>query len=516
MSEANDGGCAERTRVSALCVASGLAALLLAIIPSDAFADPRPPSLGTSSSGLRGLVYAGLPLPAAELSLSLGAGYGMTEAFAPVAGAHHRAQAAFGAAVAPLPWLAFALRLDGRLEIHPDDGDGAHSAAFGDPRIFARAGHALSPDVSIGAELGGWFPGTDAPSLEPAAVSAEARGLFAFTPHGSSWVLLASAGFRLDNSANSAPDLERLRLGDRISLGVSDSSSVLGAVGVAHRFERVAEVFGEISADVLVGAKAPAFAQSPLRAAVGGRYFPSDAWQVDLSALASLSERPEITRGSPLVPIEPRVLVLIGVRYSFSLAPPPRAAGVAKPPEPSLDESLVPQQPKAATVSGTLMDDKGEPLPEASVMLRVAGGEVRDAITDAQGRYTFQWVPLGPATVEVTATGFQAQTWDIEVRADMPIEASRALTTKADTGVLRGLIRTFQSEPLRAQIIVRDRRTKTVATRDSAEDGRFEIDLPPGAYEVMISAKGYRTHRRSVKVEGNGVSILNVDMREAK
>jgi hypothetical protein len=167
-------------------------------------------------------------------------------------------------------------------------------------------------------------------------------------------------------------------------------------------------------------------------------------------------------------------------------------------------------------VSGTLLDDRGEPLPEATVMLRVAGGEVRDAITDAHGHYTFQWVPLGPATAEVTATGFEDQTWVIDVKAAMPIEPPRALTPKADTGVLRGLIRTFQSEPLRAQIVVRDRRGRTAATRDSAADGSFEIDLLPGAYEVTISAKGYRTHQRSVKVEGNVVSILNVDMPEAK
>jgi hypothetical protein len=155
-------------------------------------------------------------------------------------------------------------------------------------------------------------------------------------------------------------------------------------------------------------------------------------------------------------------------------------------------------------------------LPEAVVTLRVAGGEMRDAITDAHGQYTFQWVPIGPATIEVNATGFQAQTWDIEVTADMPPEGERALTPKTDTGVLRGLTRTFQSEPLRAQILVRDRRGRTVATRESADDGHFELELAPGAYDVTISAKGYRTHRRSVKVEANGVSILNVDMREAK
>lgn len=522
MVEANDGSCAKPTRVSALRAASGLAALIALLISSNAAAQQHSPALGTSASGLRGLVNTGLPLTAAELNLSLAAGYGMTEAITSADGAHHRGQATFGAAVAPLPWLAFALRLDGRLEMHPDDGEGSHNAGFGDPRIFARAGHALSPDLSIGAELGGWFPGTDAPSLELSATSAEARGLFAYTPRDTGWVVLASAGFRLDNSASSAPDLERLRIGDRITLGVSDSNAMLGAVGVARRFQQTAEVFGELSADVLVGSKAPSFGQSPLRAALGGRYFPSRAWQVDLTALISLSARPDIGADDPLVPIEPRLLVLAGVRYNFSFERVPHenaTAAQATPTDGAADPDAKPApplKPKAATVAGTLLDDKGEALPEASVTLRVAGGEVRDAITDAKGQYTFQWVPVGPATVEVTATGFQAQTWDIEVRADMPPEAGRALTPKVDTGVLRGLTRTFQSEPLRAQILVRDRRGKVVATRDSAEDGHFELDLPPGSYEVTISAKGYRTHRRSVKVEGNGVSILNVDMSEAK
>lgn len=505
-----------------MCAIGGLAAVVLLVIASVASAEPDPQALGTSASGLHGLVYTGLPLSAAELNLSLGAGYGMTEAITAQDGTHHRGQATFGAAITPLPWLAFALRLDGRLEMHPDDGEGSHNAGFGDPRIFARAGHALTPDLSIGAELGGWFPGSDAPSLEPKATSAEARGLFAYIPRNTGWVLLASAGFRLDNSAQSAPDLERLRIGDRITLGVSGSNSVLGAVGVARRFDQVAEVFGELSADVHVGAKAPPFSQSPLRAALGGRYFPSPGWQFDLTALASLSARPDIEPADPLVPIEPRVLVLLGVRYTFRFerpAAPDAARPLASEPTAVAATAAVPPPPpppEPATVSGTLVDDKGEPLPEAVVMLRVTGGEMRDAITDANGRYTFQRVPLGPATMEVTATGFQAQTWDIEIKQDMPPDLGRALTPKADRGVLRGLIRTFQSEPLRAQIVVRDRRGKAVGTRDSAEDGHFELELPPGSYAVTISAKGYRTHRRPINVEGNGVSILNVDMLEAQ
>jgi hypothetical protein len=33
---------------------------------------------------------------------------------------------------------------------------------------------------------------------------------------------------------------------------------------------------------------------------------------------------------------------------------------------------------------------------------------------------------------------------------------------------------------------------------------------------VTIQSSGYRPHTRNIKIEGNGVSILNVDMREKK
>jgi hypothetical protein len=201
MVDPNDGGSAKPNRTSVLRATGGFVAWILLVFPSIGFAEALPPALGTSGSGMRGLVFTGLPISEPELNLSLRLGYGMTEAFTDDDGAHHRGQATFGAAYAPLPWLSFALRLDGRLEMHPDDGEGPHDAGFGDPRIYARAGHALSPELSIGGELGAWFPGTDAPSIEPGATSAEARGLFAYTPQGTGWTLLASAGFRLDNSA---------------------------------------------------------------------------------------------------------------------------------------------------------------------------------------------------------------------------------------------------------------------------------------------------------------------------
>src|SRR5262245_13490483 len=189
-----------------LWLALGLVMLQMSLTPMPLAAQ----LLGSSSSGLRGLVYTGLPLTEPEFNISVSAGYGGTESFAPVSGMHHRGQSSLGAAVAPLPWLAFAVRLDGRLGMPPGDCGAAHRAGFGDPRLFARFGHALSREWSLGGELTGWFPGTNAPSIDFSATSVEAKSLLAWTPSGSPWVGLGMLGFRLDNSSHTSPDLSRL------------------------------------------------------------------------------------------------------------------------------------------------------------------------------------------------------------------------------------------------------------------------------------------------------------------
>jgi hypothetical protein len=484
--------------------------VLLACAPALA-QDAAQPVLGTAASGLRGLVHTGLPLPSPELNLSAAAGYGFTEPFSPVPGAHHRAQGSLGLALAPLSWLAFALRLDGRLELHPDDGDGAHSAGFGDPRLLARAGHALSRALSLGVEVALWFPGHEAPSFEPSATSADARALLAFTPDGP-WVVLGALGFRLDNSASSAPDLTRLRLGDRISLGLSDSNAALVAAGAARRFGAQVELFGELSADLLLGSRAPAAHESPLRAALGGRYFPSRALQAELTAIGSLSQRPDVVADDPLVPIEPRLLLLAAVRYSTGFGATPRAEIAREALAPT--RTTEPPAPRSALVAGSLVDDRGDPLPEATLTLRTQDGAMRETITDAAGRYEFTDVPPGPAALEAAAIGFAPQRWTVDAQPGMAPAPARALAPSTEVGMLRGLVRSFDSTPLRARILVHDARGRSRATSESGDEGHFEIELAPGRYRVTISAPGYRTHRRDVQVDANGVAILNVDMRE--
>lgn len=462
-------------------------------------------SPGLASNGLCGLATVASPVCDRLLSVAANASYGYTESLGPVDGAHHRLGGSLGIGVVPLPWLALALRFDGRFDLHPEDARGDDSTGAGDPRVFLRAGHALRRDLSLGGEAVIWLPGADAPSFEPKATTVDLKALLAYRLTRIPLSLLGNVGMRLDQSAASAPDLTRLRPGDRISLGLSDSHALLIALGASGSLPGGTELFGELALDLLVGDDAPSFSGSPLRATLGARKPIIPTLIAELSATVSTQSRPSIDPLAALVPIEPRFLIGVGLRYAFDLDPPK----VEPPPPPVVAE---PELPKTATVTGTLLDDRSAPLPDVRVVLR-RGDEARETITDAEGRYSFSDVPVGPAILESEATGFALDRWELDVRPNMEQVAPRALTAKGNIGTLRLLTRTFTSEPLAAAILVRDRRGKKVASGSADAQGLYELDLPPGDYVVAISAPGYRPHRREVRIERYGVAILNVDMR---
>ena len=162
---------------------------------------------------------------------------------------------------------------------------------------------------------------------------------------------------------------------------------------------------------------------------------------------------------------------------------------------------------------GEIDDERGEPLPDVQVTLVSEGGATSTAITDAHGHYRFANVPLGSAQLEARAVGFATQRWSVGVTPDLSPLPSRALPVAAGVGLLRGLVRNFQSVPLRAKLMLKNAQGKLVQTLESGDDGHVEVELPPGRYSVRIEAPGYRSHTQSLQIKGNGVSVLNADLR---
>ncbi len=47
-------------------------------------------------------------------------------------------------------------------------------------------------------------------------------------------------------------------------------------------------------------------------------------------------------------------------------------------------------------------------------------------------------------------------------------------------------------------------------------EGAFTIDVPPGDYQVVITAPHFKEQKRKIHVGENGVTILNAELFEAK
>jgi hypothetical protein len=468
-----------------------------------------------TASGLSGIERIHLPLARAPaVALAASAGYGFTESQGGVDGAHHRALGVLGVGAAVLDGLAFGLRFDGRHDMHPDDGMGSDSGTVGDPRLFARAGVALDEQLQLGGELTLWLPGENAPSLALDASSLDARLLLAHVAVHSPWTIAGSVGYRFDQSAQAAPELDRLRAGDRLALGLSDFDALLLGVGVLHRGGAL-ELLGEAGIDWLLGADAPGVGQSPIRIAAGARYHASTALQVALTLAVSPSGRPEQAGGDRLVPIEPRLALQAGVRYRFGAAP--ASARV----EPDVAAKEPPAQASVAaadrttTASGRLIDDDGVAVVGARV--RWIGGERERATeTDAEGRYTFADLPVGEVELAAEHEGHEAITWSATVSEGAGALPDQVLPRVA-SGQLRGLALSFRGQPVAAQIRVSPlARPEGVPIEVTAgANGRFQIDVPPGRYEVRVSARGYESQTREVEVANDGVVILNLDLRRA-
>jgi len=499
------------TFVAGLLVGAGL------FMPSAAMpAAHAQPAVGDADNGLPGIARVGFPaVERTGISLSASGGYAMTEAQGSEDGSHHRAFGTLAGALSLRNIVAAYLRMDGRFDSHPDDGEGADSGAVGDPRLGARMGVRLSPMVSVGGEVIIWMPGDEAPSVEPSASTVDGRLLLGLEP-SAELTIAALGGFRLDNSGDSVPNPDRLRAGDRLVLGVSDFNAALAGVGMAYRLDAL-ELLGELSADVLLGSDAPSFTESPLRATVGARYAISDAWQWTTMVDIGLSSRPDQGPNDPLAPVEPRFGGWTGLRFLLALdAPSPQAQPEPEPePEPELKPTAEPQpvpvDPAVAAqtvVHGAVTDDSGEPVAGARIVLS-QDEEQREALTGADGTYRIEDAPPGAASLTMTAEGLEEVTRPIDLAKGTTTETPFVTRISVPQGQIRGTIRSTGGKKVKATITIYPGKQKI----SSNDEGYFEADVEPGAYKVRIRAYGFSSQNRQVVVEDHGVTVLNVELK---
>ena len=482
-------------------VASLLLTVALVLGAATATAEPAPFEVGETANALPGIVRVTVPGRFVRLGPggAASAGYGFTEAVVAPSDKSHRVFGSLAASYRATDWFAAGLRFDGRYDWHSNVPGGDGGGAVGDPSLLFLAG-TTAKDLRIGAEARIAFPGGKAPSLKFNAVSPEVSLLAAYAPTSVPIALASRVGFRIDRSAETVPEPNRVSLADRISLGVSDTNALLLGAGLAARVTDDVEALAEWTWDVRVPSNGVRAVDSPMRADVGGRLRASDTVTLQLVAEVGLGGRPPIGFGTPLAVTEPRFSIFAGIGIR------PKEPRVEVPRVPTVVIEAPPVAQAVGRVAGRVTDDGGRPIAGAKVHVGAPGG---DQTTNERGEFTQSGVPTGKADITVVAEGFRDKVQTITVTStDAPpvdIQLERALPV----GQIRGLARSFSGEPIKATVRVEPIGKELVV----GASGRFEVDVPPGEYDVIVKAAGYADQHRHVRVEANGVVVLDLDMR---
>jgi hypothetical protein len=296
---------------------------------------------------------------------------------------------------------------------------------------------------------------------------------------------------------------------DRWALDVSDFDRVLVAAGADWRIAEV-EVFGETSWQPLVGAGRPPISSWPLDASVGGRYHPSDSWlQFQLALDVSLSKSPSVDPGAPLSPTEPRVTVIGSVALIPTLEREPPALGshLSVPPAPTppvLTSSL-------AGIEGRV-SSSSVALEGAIVRLSRDDQQLLTATTDSDGRFAFGSLGTGPVQLSVEHQGYRSLQVVVLLAEGRVEHVPIVLEQNLSRAELRGNVRSFKGRAIGA--VLRIEPLGIVVATD--KHGAFQVELPPGTYRVIISARGYAAQERQVGVRENSVTYWNVELYKAR
>jgi hypothetical protein len=438
------------------------------------------------------------------LHLLSAAGYGYTGAVLGIGDRHHRLAGALAIDGRPVPWLGLALRLDGRYDLHTAPGRPDDDGWVGDPRLHLRADHALAAGLRLGLRVGLWLPGRDAPSVRGGALSPELTALLS-APVGGAVLVTLNAGYRLDRSAQSAPDAARMSDADRIALEVSAFDQVLLGASAAYR-RGPWQGYLDADAELLVGSGSPSPLASPIRIGLGGRRELSPTVWLEARVEVSPSERPDHAATAPLVPLPPRAALWAGLVYRATTPTAPAPAPVLAPPAEPESKPLTP--PTGGLQGRVLAADRGT-LDDLRVVI-ARGEERRQVPVDSAGRFSFVGAP-GDLMVEAEAAGYTGTKTPATLIAGASTPLAIALERRLPAGQLRGLVQSMAGLALDATI-----RVEPTGQELRASQGRFETDVAPGSYKVLISMPGYITQKRAVLVEENGVTVLNVTLTAAR
>ncbi|HEY5938558.1 MAG TPA: carboxypeptidase-like regulatory domain-containing protein [Kofleriaceae bacterium] len=474
-----------------------------------------PPAIQLGYGALPGGLHAAsaLTLPKGTIAVTATSGFGYRSGLLDPDHSFMRGIGNLAFAYAPHERFSLALALDGRYDRHFGLAPSGDDGYVGDPRLIARASNPVG-NLVVGGQLALWVPGKDAPSVAASAISVDARVLLGVPAGPGSFGI--NAGFRVDNSAKSVDEPEKLSAQDRVSLGVSDFHAVVGGV---HYSVPVGKAFVgfEASVDFFVGSDAP----GPIvRGGAHGGLHLTDQWSllayVEGAKVPGLGLSEVMAGNIALVPYEPIVTGGLAVQARFGRGARAGGGSITPNERPETIEVI-----EYAEVTGEVTDDTGKPIVGARITVKLKNNTGTGA-TDDKGRYSITRLPIGKTIDGKTTLDDTGAELTIEVDKKTPIKSTLTLAKGANAvpkvklepllppGQLRAVVRAAGSGKAIEGATVTIQPGGQTST--SGADGTISIDLAPGVYKATATANGFKVQTLDVTIETNGVAVKNFEL----
>lgn len=447
-------------------------------------------------------------LPTGHLVLTAtGSGFVAQDLFG--TGRSHRAmQQMLALTGAPISGLEFGITSALRTHIHLGFSPQG-TQVIGDPRIFAKYSAALPLPQRLGRlRTGLWldmrFPTAQGDrGIVLAALQSNVLAMLGWQPIPQLEVVL-NAGFRYDNIQTLFSAAAQPHAAQRLSLGWDPKYQLLAALGVQTAWPLRPRLrlggFGEVSARAALNTNVA----SPIELSTGMRiFFDPIGLSLSLGMRLRLHGRPKLAAqsfaGLPPWQMQAGIRILLPPHLPKASPSRPQAAPA----------------PKVATfqVEGFVVDaTSGLGIDNAQVGIDGLDGPIL-ATQSTDGAFIGWPMQQGDGLIQlyVRAPEHLEQIITLQrrpLKQPLKIELKRA--TAPAYAILKGILRdATDGSPLAGTLSIPGLETTTSVPKS----GRFELKLPPGTHQILVSAPTHTTQRKEVLMLVGDTVILNLDLQ---
>lgn len=240
------------------------------------------------------------------------------------------------------------------------------------------------------------------------------------------------------------------------------------------------------------------YSTSPQRLTPGVRFFPLAGLAIDLysdlgAGLLGFTDGvvPEQSLTDQREEIMPNWTANLGITYNFTPPPPPA--------------------PKEGVVRGLVTDGRtGRPI--ANAVIRFPGKDVTSLVTDENGRFSSYRFAGGEIEVVASRDNYEPVKEVASIVPGQETTVNIQLNPIEQVGLFAGTVKDEEERPILASISFEGTNLPNVATDPAS--GNFEVRLAPDVYTIRVTANGYESDSRRIRVVNRRTTRIAITLAE--